>query len=984
MSGKTPDLNEVYKYGMFMQALWKLFNRTSKIGSENLISAPGIAQFNAVIRRGLKGEHDTDIRTVEFHFKPYLNAEGSSLGITDGSYRNEEINSREFLTPFYKDGDIKDANKFIKNEELQTARGNFDNNTLEIFRNIWKVANDAINIQNQGSRGNLYWKWGNTGSENIESAHPNNTHDNWNVAAALKNGSPSVNLAGDNSRIIQTDNGNIQYNKTVEDKNNQCYFMNDTNDKNGQDHARFSSACTVNNSDLLTSNGQLAFVKRSRFSGYRWHRLGFGDAKNNWIQYSPDTRSLSANFDLELERSVGPYPRNAQSRPIKVIDKIEDVDGVATPLTKKIELGEAWGNDSQVELIKHDANAGARKKGEEGLEGTNAVEFWLTPGIEITDGRGFDKTNKINIQNRNSTTSKEGITTKTGDVTTKEFEHSHKLNIKKNWGVLAKLVPSVSAEIENELRRKSITETHDTMDTLEEINIFSEDTISEESSKRHTRDFTVKWTGPSADDFEKAEAEGGKVWPITWTGLDENGREVEKELGLVPYAKYAFQFVHTNTSIVVPPLNTYYAVEGRPGDFNIASTTISENSLREAVAWAKRANFQEVLGYAYDPFSLPSNPKNDSVIVGSQIIFSGLDNITHGSTVRLELFKIDSPDNFKGRARNSQNQSLNLSLDDDEYNQKERNDLPGEFINYSKYKGNINVRDDNSDQLDRFAMGRGDDLVYLHGGKDIVDLGAGDDKVKTTKSQEEVSADGGKGNDIFIQNAKLGSYEGEAGNDHFIVKNGLSYFDGGNGKDVLQVKRKGNLKTTFSDFVPGEDRIIGKGIENYNLSYKSDLGIISLSKGQTNINLHIGQSFIEDSGNTDSDWIELSLANIDKFEFNDIVSDWPYRDFNALSMDYARSARSEFVTDKVTDQTFDLLTVNEFKKKITSPKRDHIISRMVDGLSSGHTFSETVLENISDNVIQWIEAKDPMLPSEVAKFINKNLESAYLASNELT
>ena len=138
MAGKIPDISEIYQYGLYMQALWKLFNRSADINSSELIPQK-TAQFNAVIRKGLNGESNTDVRTVTFHFTPYLNREGSTLGIEGTTLRNQKIKSSDLLAPFYyKDGDVTNQDDLITPAHLFLARENFTNETIQKFKNMWR------------------------------------------------------------------------------------------------------------------------------------------------------------------------------------------------------------------------------------------------------------------------------------------------------------------------------------------------------------------------------------------------------------------------------------------------------------------------------------------------------------------------------------------------------------------------------------------------------------------------------------------------------------------------------------------------------------------------------------------------------------------------------------------------------------------------------------------------------------------------------
>ena len=529
--------------------------------------------------------------------------------------------------------------------------------------------------------------------------------------------------------------------------------------------------------------------------------------------------------------------------------------------------------------------------------------------------------------------------------------------------------------------------------------IFQEDKVTEENTEKITEQFSIKWTGPTGDDLPK---DGKDIWKISYIVedeegnpvLDEDGNVVRKFYSLEAYEDYTFKYTYESSSVVVPPLNTYYTVDGIPGDFSIAGEELKDNSLRDAIIWAKRANYQKVLGYAYDPLSIPADRNDTGVLVGAQVAFAGTDDFTHSQTIKVELFKTNKDETSvsddkdspifgseslmrKGKFLNSEGM-FELNLDSDDYNPRQNDDMPGEHVQYQNFSEDMRVTDDNSSQKDVFDLGKGDDVIYLGGDTDIVSLNDGDDKLITKSGQGHVSADGGRGDDVFIHKSDIGSYHGQTGSDHLIVEKGLSYFKGGAGKDLLQVKGRPDVITTFSDFTAGVDRVKVDNPEQFDVSYSLPTGMITLTSGQTRIRLAIGQEFLEDSGNADSDWKELAFANLDQFNFQDIPVNWAYRDFDSLASDYAYNARNDFIFNRVLDQEFDLITVDEFRDKITGQMRDEIVSSMVANLAAGTGFSDQALDEISAVSSSWLDGKSQnFLPSDLAVFINDQLESQY-------
>ena len=122
----------------------------------------------------------------------------------------------------------------------------------------------------------------------------------------------------------------------------------------------------------------------------------------------------------------------------------------------------------------------------------------------------------------------------------------------------------------------------------------------------------------------------------------------------------------------------------------------------------------------------------------------------------------------------------------------------------------------------------------------------------------------------------------------------------------------------------------------------------------------------------------MAFANLDQFNFQDIPVNWAYRDFDSLASDYAYNARNDFIFNRVLDQEFDLITVDEFRDKITGQMRDEIVSSMVANLAAGTGFSDQALDEISAVSSSWLDGKSQnFLPSDLAVFINDQLESQY-------
>ena len=144
-------------------------------------------------------------------------------------------------------------------------------------------------------------------------------------------------------------------------------------------------------------------------------------------------------------------------------------------------------------------------------------------------------------------------------------------------------------------------ETYDIVEDMHGKDIFQEDKVTEENTEKITEQFSIKWTGPAGDDLPK---DGKDIWKISYIVedeegnpvLDEDGNVVRKFYSLEAYEDYTFKYTYESSSVVVPPLNTYYTVDGIPGDFSIAGEELKDNSLRDAIIWAKRANYQKSSG----------------------------------------------------------------------------------------------------------------------------------------------------------------------------------------------------------------------------------------------------------------------------------------------------------------------------------------------------------------------------------------------------
>ena len=133
-------------------------------------------------------------------------------------------------------------------------------------------------------------------------------------------------------------------------------------------------------------------------------------------------------------------------------------------------------------------------------------------------------------------------------------------------------------------------------------------------------------------------------------------------------------------------MDAAYEIKSAAGRFSISGNQIADASVREAIKWAKRGNFKDVLGYEKDPFMLSESDDNldARVVVDSKILMS-LNNIIPDSTVKLILVEGGKKPcpliNSKGRIINT-NENFTVKQEPSYRAASEDVYIPGKIENY--------------------------------------------------------------------------------------------------------------------------------------------------------------------------------------------------------------------------------------------------------------------------------------------------------------
>ena len=987
----TPDIRQTYKYGLAMKMLWHLFNRHEKPSGDLWPPNQDKFQFNTNVSPSYGEPH-----TIWASYLPYLNSDNSAISISDPSALKQfSIKSGDFLGPFYDNDDINSKDNLFNDSSLRDGRLAITGNTLEQFQSYWNILQEGINDSTldlpkeiEGKKPSLVWKWDGIPENKGKKHFDESPREYWEVGRSqlgkemnrTMNSPGGANLQG--LGWILPD-GYIDFSKinTKVDSHAHkwgCHFGDQTH------KANWANNCTVSSDDLRSKRGQEQLFKRLKLEGGTWIK-----GSGSWPHAS--TRNITPTFQISSGWTINTNSGKEELTSVEVIDDRVDDQAV----TKSIDIG--------FTPLEADENGEPRVNeflDRDPIQHQFALEFCMIPGYNVGNGEDFKRSNKVEVTSSSSVNHRTGTNTKDENKWKHEggFDTTFKYGSETETAFMM-VKGTWSFEAEASQFQKWAQEENKMTEIIDEISINNTEGSTTVAEETISRTWNTQWTTPSEGEFEKWYQENNHLEkaeqkPMFYrrveTGkFDENGDEIILEAGLWPNQNYTYLYQHHTYTPIIPPMDAAYEIRMAAGNLGIDGNQIADTSVREAIKWAKRGNFREVLGYDNDPFMLSESDKGleAKVIVDSEITMS-LEDIVPDSTVKLLIVeggtKPCPPTNSRGRVLDP-DEKFSINQEPSYRAASENVYIPGKLENYKSHKGDITMRDNRGDGFDIFELGSGDDRLVTYGEEDSASLGSGNDRYKSTKGQKSISVEGEKGNDLFIQNANLGNYKGGHGKDTLKAKSGLSFFNGGKGRDKLVVSGSNSKEVMFNDFEPGIDRI--KTIDNnndYKVEYIQDLGLIKATNSNNTIKLYIGQESNPLDGNTDHEWRELALANPSKLGLDELLKNSETNSLSELHYSIPEKARSTFIDKHLFKTNFKLITPEKFQKAVhgNTKKGKQLLVNLTKAYTENINLNNTETREIAVELAKSLSNQtDLMMPSEIASEIENRVDILQQTSN---
>ena len=1009
MSTKVASLYDIFKYGQAVAVTHHLFDQTrGDDGTRNGQNFPASYQFSHIYR------YDNDDHTFQYPgYNSYLSHSDIVIHADKARLTPEhQIRAGDFLSPFYRGSDTTNPDAFFDSNKIQVAKKEVNLDKFKIYWDVWKAGiqddaagdTQAIKVKNKYTDekgqeytprgfqigGQIYWPL--AGDDKINNKY-------WEMRGLLNRFPIAFRIDGWPRRQYMPDNNHIDYDQNIglannpQAINNQPLIANYGTDPNKVctidnpgPHGNDSFKCPLSAHDLRTDLGLWYAVyspnrtdrprKIIEMWGGQWNQLPNENLNykfdldvsadidiitNGQFEFYDDRILTDKNTDSVVQIELGKvdFPKsniNGQSITGDDGNKYFDSDGEAMSDEDVNDQFHSFALITDPGMRAQKTSYGFTvvpgKSYEETIEDNFSHEMTFNSSSQYSDQRKNSESSSDTDKTGGSGTFEAGVTlTKSAEVGLGGFKGKAEATASKK----------ISASVFHEATR-----------------------LFQQSSEYTVGRTTTNETRETSKSEKKQSVKVNFNFTEMLQPVIYHDGEQERTYQIKPSSQYRFDWIVTGGTIQLPNLKGTYALRGFPGTTSISGKEIPNTSLKEAIKWAKKANYEGVFNLEHDPFMISKNNHDFNVAVDNHISIKTPERLT--TAVSLHMVE-DDQINKDNPIRNVSPSKRALKYDNkvdgdgygeiyeqDQQSKSEKRHSPGDGDDFTMHKSDIYYKDNSGTKLDILNFGSGDDFVISNGAEDIINLGPGHDFLKTTSRQEFVTANADKGNDVFVNRSNLGSYQGGKGDDTLIAISGDNFFTGGSGSDTLELKEKKRIYAVFNDFNPFEDKVKYK--DNFVSTYDPILGIINLQNGEIDINLVLGKEDGQDEHNSDIFWTNFALLNLNRFQSLQAeplfirVQDYV---LETVLDEIPEAARARYIDRQLFGDMNDFMNVKDFQSLFLR-KNNSEINNWIKSLTRSIYYNEPVileednLKQIASDAISWAyDNSEGILPTDVAR-----------------